>query len=237
MASILDWVPSTFTFLFDGWEGVVNPWNMSTENDKIDDTASQPDGAAGERADADDTEVLDPDEVGIELAEEEDELSELSARLQVTEARLRTVSAAYKGLQEDMTSFQKRVERQQELKLEVHKGETVAKLFGPVEDLRRAIDAATRAGADKAQVEGLEMVFREFMEAFGKLGLTEVAQQGAGFDPLFHEVLSVIPIPDPSMDGRILEIFAQGYKVGSRLIRPAKVVVAQAPPAPTASEE
>ncbi len=203
---------------------------MSTDNDVMDEGGGGPEIAAEERADTGEVEVIEPGEVGVELVEEEDELSALGERLRDTEARLRTVSAAYRGLQEDMASFQQRTERQQELKLEVHKGETVAKLFGPVEDLRRAIDAAHKAGADAAHIEGLEMVYREFMEGFGRLGLVEVAQQGAGFDPLFHEVLSVIPIPDPDMDGRILEVFSQGYKVGSRLIRPAKVVVAQAPP-------
>ena len=183
------------------------------------------------------TEVLEPGVVLLD--DEEDEIDRLNARLAQTEARLRTVSAAYKTLQDDQKAFHKRVERQQDLKLEVNKGETVSKLFSPVENLRRSIDAAHKAEIDGAVLEGLEMVHRSFMEGFEKLGLTEVATKGAAFDPLYHEALSVIPVPTPAQDGLILDAFAQGYRIGSRLIRPAKVVVAQAPraPAPASAEE
>jgi molecular chaperone GrpE len=204
---------------------------------------SQVDQPSADQISADDhveeaevTEVIDPSEIALEPIEEE-EIDRLRAQLSQTEARLRTVSAAYKDLQADMKAFQKRFERQQELKLEVAKGETVSKLFNPMEDLRRSIDAIKKAGLDEGMSSGLEMVHREFMEGFTKLGLTEVAEQGAPFDPLYHEVLSVIPIPNPMMDGRILEVFAQGYRVGARLIRPAKVIVAKGPEEPAAAEE
>jgi len=176
------------------------------------------------------TEVLEPDVVL--LHEEESEEDRLSGQLRETEARLRAVSAAYRTLQDDQKAFHKRVERQQDLKLEVHKGETVAKLFSPLENLRRSIDAAHKADIDANVMEGLEMVHRSFMEGFEKLGLTEVATKGGAFDPLYHEALSVIPVPTAAQDGLILDVFAQGYRIGSRLIRPAKVIVAQARPAP-----
>jgi len=181
------------------------------------------------------TEVIEP---GLTLIDDdESEIDRLQSQLRDTEARLRTVSAAYKVLQGDQNAFQKRIERQQDLKLEVHKGENVAKLFNPLENLRRSIDAAKKAGVDGPVMEGLEMVHRSFMEGFEKLGLTEVATKGAAFDPLYHEALSVVPVPTAAQDGLILEVFAQGYRVGSRLIRPARVVVAQARPVPAASEE
>jgi len=196
-------------------------------------TDGQDVAGAAEGGDAADVVEITPEVI------EETEIERLSRELRESQARLRTVSAAYKNLQDDMKSYQARVARQQELKLEVHKGETVARLFTPLEDLQRTIDGLKKAGGDAAILSGLEMVHREFMGGFNKLGLEEVPGQGAWFDPTVHEAMSVIPVPTPEMGDRVLEVFTRGYKVGARLIRPARVIVGRAPdpPAPAPAAE
>ncbi len=162
-----------------------------------------------------------------ELSPEQQELAALRSQLQDNTARLRTVSVAYRKLQEEFTGFRERQERQTAIKQEVLKGDTVKRLFEPMENLRRSIDALSKAGLGDDAGNGLEMVWRDFLAGFRDLGLEELGQEGDVFDPDLHEALTTMPVDDAAMDGRIVQVFSKGYRVGSRLIRPARVVIGQ----------
>ncbi len=71
------------------------------------------------------------------------------------------------------------------------------------------------------------MVAQQFMSALNDLGLEQFSPDGQAFDPNFHEALSVVPVTDPAQDERVLEVFSAGYRVGSRLLKPARVVIAK----------
>ena len=192
------------------------------------------DGTQHDPRDEQELELEDAAEVEVpEIAlVEPDPLTELRNQLDATEARLRTVSAAYKTLQSDMNAYKQRTTRQLELKLEIAKGDAVSRLFPGVMNLRRSLEAA-RNSADPGLLEGLEMVHRELMGGFEKLGLEEVSGVGALFDPLVHEALSVMPVQDEALHDRVVQVFSAGYRVGTRLIAPAKVIIGAytAPPA------
>lgn len=150
---------------------------------------------------------------------------ELEQQISELQARLRAVSAAYQKQQEEVEQVRKRLERQAALKEEMRRGEVVAGLFEPVQNLKRSIDSATKGASLEDTVKGLQMVQGQFMDAFRKLGLEEVPGQGAKFDPNLHEALTMMPVSDPAMDDVVIEVFSAGYRIGSRLIAPARVVV------------
>lgn len=152
---------------------------------------------------------------------------ELSQQLNEATARLKTVSAAYKNLQDEMHAFRGRLERQQVLKEEILKGEVVSRLFEPLENLRRSIDALHSAKVDPGLVSGLELVHRAFLEGFHGLGLEELGHIGEPFNPDQHEALTLVPVPAAEQDGRIVQVFSKGFRVGTRVIRPARVLVGQ----------
>src|SRR6185436_4988918 len=82
----------------------------------------------------------------------------LASQVQALEARLRTVSAAYKEQQDELKATRERIERQAQAKEELRRGEVVAALFEPFENVRRSI-AAVRSGAPADEVaKGLEIV-------------------------------------------------------------------------------
>jgi len=80
-------------------------------------------------------------------------------------------------------------------------------------------------------VKGVEMVFHQFMDGFKKLGLEPVPGKGSRFDPNLHEALTSVPVTDAALDEVVMEVFAEGYRIGSRLIAPAKVIVGKLQPA------
>ena len=177
-----------------------------------------------ENADAEEAEgpVL-VDEVidGIDLVDPNPELTEAKSAVAELQARLRAVSAAYKQLQDEVEATKERLARQAEFQKELQRGETVAKMFDPLDNLNRSIDTIEEGDAR----DGLKMVVHQFMTAFGELGLEALTPQGQAFDPNLHEALSVIPVEDEAQDGVIIEVFSAGYRVGSRLLKPARVVI------------
>lgn len=161
---------------------------------------------------------------GLELVEP-DPIQELQQQLDETTARLKTVSAAYQGVQAEMAAFKARLERQQKLKAELLKGDVVSKLFEPLENLKRSIDAAKRAGVDADTLAGLELVHKHFLEGFNGMGLEAIGAEGDRFDPSLHEALTLMPVDDPAMAEHVVSVFSVGYRIGTRVIRPARVIV------------
>lgn len=149
----------------------------------------------------------------------------LQAQLNELKERLRAVSQAYQKQQDEVSATRERLERQAVVKEELRRGEVVSSLFEPVENLRRSLDAVRRGASAEDTATGLDLVFKEFMSAFGALGLEEVPGKGARFDPKIHEALTTAPVADEALDQVVIDVFAAGFRIGARLIRPAKVIV------------
>ncbi|HJN73407.1 MAG TPA: nucleotide exchange factor GrpE [Myxococcota bacterium] len=154
-----------------------------------------------------------------------DPFAELQQELNDTKARLRTVSKAYRDLQEEMQAFKMRLERQQALKEEILRGDVVSKLFEPLENLRRSIESMRRGGVEESVLEGLVLVEKAFNDGFANLGLEAVGVEGEIFDPGVHEALTMMPVDDEALDGCVVQVFDVGYRVGTRVIRPARVII------------
>jgi molecular chaperone GrpE len=103
------------------------------------------------------------------------------------------------------------------------------------DNLRRAADsvpAEARATLDPiatALLEGLEVTARDFMSRLGRFGVKQIEALGAKFDPNLHEAL--YEIPDESQPaGTVAQVMEQGYMIGERVLRPAKVGVTRGGP-------
>lgn len=165
-------------------------------------------------------EVLEePSAEGPTLVEYES--ARLEARVYELEARLRTVSAAYRQKQEEIESTKRRLEDRASMQEEIRRGEVVASLFDPVENLHRSLESTKGLPAE----QGLRMVYQQFMSALHKLGLEEVPGAGAPFDPALHEAIATQPVDAPDEENVIQSVFSAGYRIGKRLIRPARVVI------------
>jgi molecular chaperone GrpE len=165
-------------------------------------------------------------ESGATLVEEP--TAALEAKVYELEARLRTVSAAYRQKQEEIESVKRRLEDRASMQEEIRRGEVVASLFEPVENLHRSLEAAKGHPTEA----GLRMVYQQFMTALHKLGLEEVSGVGSAFDPSSHEAIATMPVDTPEQDSVILSVFSTGYRIGKRLIRPSRVVIGSyTPPA------
>lgn len=188
-----------------------------------DATVDAPEEAVADAAEQEvEQEAVEPDIVELAQPTREQELED---ELQALQARLRAVSAAYRDQQDEIAQTKARLERQAALKEEMRRGEVVASLFDPVQNLKRSLESAQKGASVEDTAKGLELVVHQFMASFEKLGLEEVPGQGSKFDPNLHEALTLVPVADPALDQVVIEVFSAGYRIGGRLIAPARVVV------------
>ena len=184
---------------------------------------NQPTGTDEELEGPGDKDIADIADIAdiVDLVDPNPELTSAKAELNELQARLRAVSAAYRQLQEEVEATKERLNRQAKFQRELQRGETVAKMFDPLDNLTRSIESVS----DRDTKEGLKMVAHQFMGALSELGLEMLNPEGAKFDPNEHEALSVLPVDDPAKDDAVIEVFSAGYRVGSRLLKPARVVI------------
>ena len=126
----------------------------------------------------------------------------------------------------DFDNFRKRASREQE-SLVARAHERLMKALLPVlDDLERALEAAAEHEEAKLE-EGVRLVHRELRDALAKEGLVEIEADGR-FDPHVHEAL--LSQPSGEEEGAILEVLQKGYRLGDRVLRPARVVISQGSP-------
>jgi molecular chaperone GrpE len=131
---------------------------------------------------------------------------------------------ALQRLKAEFDNFRKRALRDQE-SLVARAGERVVKELLPVlDDLERALQAAEQH--EEATLEdGVRLVHRALADLLRKEGLQEIETDGQ-FDPHVHEALLSQPA-DEVDSGAVLEVLQKGYWLGDRVLRPARVIVAE----------
>ena len=104
-------------------------------------------------------------------------------------------------------------------------------------DVADALDeaAAARDAEPAALREGQELIRRRLAGILEQFGVAALDPAGEAFDPQLHEALAAQP-DAAAAPGTVLEVLRRGYRLHDRLLRPARVVVAAAPPAEAGAE-
>jgi molecular chaperone GrpE len=128
-------------------------------------------------------------------------------------------TADLQRLQAEYVNYKRRVDRDREANREVVIGSVLTELLGILDDVGRAREAGELDGAFKAVAESLERVTE-------KLGLVKYGEQGDPFDPRIHEAL--LHNYSDEVDGPTATLVMQpGYRLGERVLRPARVAVSE----------
>jgi molecular chaperone GrpE len=158
---------------------------------------------------------------GPEAAEKA--IAELEERLALLERERDELIDDLKRVAADFDNYRKRVARDQAALVERAHERVVKELLPVLDDLERALVAAEEHEEAKLE-EGVRLVHRELRDALAKEGLVEIETEGE-FDPHVHEAL--LTQPSEESDGAILQVIQKGYRLGDRVLRPARVVVSQ----------
>jgi molecular chaperone GrpE len=127
-------------------------------------------------------------------------------------------TADLQRLQAEYANYRKRVDRDRATVREQAVAATLSELLPVLDAIGQAREHGELSGGFKSVADSLQA-------AVGKLGLVSYGQRGDAFDPKIHEALTHTYSPDVAED-TCVEIFQPGYKVGERILRPARVAVA-----------
>ena len=157
----------------------------------------------------------------------------LEERLASAEAEAETHLNDLKRLAAEFENYRKRVAREQQALSARAAERLVGELLPIVDDLERALEAAEEHEEAKLE-EGVRLVQRQLAAVLEREGLAEIETDGK-FDPHVHEALLSQPSSDQS-EGTVIEVLQKGYRLGDRVLRPARVVVAASAAQPPVGE-
>ena len=153
-----------------------------------------------------DENVTEPEVTAEDVAKERDEYLDALQRLKA-----------------EFDNYRKRVARDQH-ELAARAAERLVRELVPVlDDLERALEAASQHEEAKLE-EGVALVHRSLADLLAREGLVEVETDGK-FDP--HSQEALLAQPSESEEGTVIQVLQKGYKLGDRVLRPARVVVSQ----------
>jgi molecular chaperone GrpE len=148
--------------------------------------------------------------------------AELEERLASLEAERDEYLNDLKRVAAEFENYRKRVTRDQESLVARAHERLVKELLPVLDDLERALAAAEEHEEAKLE-EGVRLVHKELRSALDREGLAEIETNGH-FDPHVHEAL--LSQPSEAEEGSVLEVLQKGYRLGDRVLRPARVVIA-----------
>ena len=162
---------------------------------------------------------VEPNSLGEEEQHEEEVVEEPAA-----EESAPAPDDAYLRLAADFDNYRKRVAREQ-VELTSRANERLLNELLPVlDDLERALEAAAEHEEAKLE-EGVRLVHRSLLGLVERHGLSESETDGA-FDPHVHEALLAQP-GEGAEQGDVLQVLQKGYRLGDKVLRPARVIVAE----------
>jgi molecular chaperone GrpE len=175
-------------------------------------------GSEGEPAVSKADEAAAPDAGSPEAAQRESALAAQQAANDELRAQLAERTADLQRLQAEYVNYRKRVDRDRVTVKDQAVASTLNELLPVLDAIGQAREHGELSGGFKSVADSLQA-------AVTKLGLVTYGQRGDIFDPKIHEALTHTYSPDVAED-TCVEIFQPGYKIGERILRPARVAVA-----------
>ena len=156
-------------------------------------------------------------------------VEELEARTAAAEKQLQEVQARFdqlrQQLQRETDETRQRLNRSADERAAGEKAKFIASLLPALDDLNRAIEAEN--APREAILEGIRSIATSFQSALTNAGVEPILSVGEQFDPELHEAVDTEET-DREMDGKVIAEYSRGFRMGDRLLRPARVKVGRA---------
>ena len=159
-------------------------------------------------------------------------VEELEARTKAAEKQVQEVQSRFdqlrQQLQRETDETRQRLNRSSEERALNERARFIATLLPVMDDLNRAIDAAVSENSPReAILEGIRGIATSFQSALTNAGVEQIQSVGEEFNPELHEAVDTAET-DGEMDGKVIEEYSRGFRMGDRLLRPARVKVGRA---------
>lgn len=200
--------------------------SRASEGGKMENPGAEP---MGETEDIEPKEVVvDGDYAGeAEDTQAEAEVNTLENQLADLQAQVEKEKKEYMFLMAEFDNFRKRTLRE---KSEIIKnaGENVLRGLLPIlDDFERGIAASEKSDDAAASLEGMKLIYQKFVKYLEANGVKEMESNGAEFNPDLHEAIAQVPAQSDDQKGKVIDTVQKGYMINDKVLRHAKVAVAQ----------
>jgi molecular chaperone GrpE len=154
-------------------------------------------------------------------------VDEYRQRAEAAERKLHEYIAAFKQAQADHEEFRERLHRDVDRKVELQFGTLVTELLETMDDLDLALSHMEGVPEAEALARGVALARDRFLATLERHGVNRVVLDGEEFDPNSAEAVQVVEAEASEADGRVAATLRAGYRLGDRVIRPARVAVAR----------
>ena len=153
-------------------------------------------------------------------------VEELETRTKAAERQLQEVQSRFdqlrQQLQRETDETRQRLNRSADERAAGEKAKFIAALLPVLDDLNRAIQSENTTR--EALLEGVRGIAGSFQSALANAGVEQIESVGEEFNPELHEAVDTGET-DAAMDGKVIEEYSRGFRMGDRLLRPARVKV------------
>lgn len=209
--------------------------NLDSENDKSKEQESEvfEPTVVNEAAaqDKQEPQQVSQDESSVTMEQSPESVCDCEkAAKEVEELKLQTaeMNDRYIRLMAEFDNYKKRIGREYERQVD----SANEKLMVEMVEVRENFERALRSGADDSTIfEGMKLIFGKFDSVLSRNGLEPFGVVGELFDPQIHDALMKTP-KEGIPEDHIAEIYERGYKIKSKVIKHAKVIVSCGEPAP-----
>lgn len=172
-------------------------------------------------------EAQNPNEKSEEQETPQNKEEQLADELKKATEIIEEQKDKYLRLSAEFDNYRKRTMKEK-AELILNGGEKcITSILPVVDDLERALKNMETATDVQAVKEGVELIYNKFMTTLGQNGVKVIETQDQPLNTDFHEAIAVIPAPEESKKGKILDCVQTGYTLNDKVIRHAKVVVGE----------
>ena len=159
----------------------------------------------------------------VELTIEE----QLTKDLEEAQQTLEDLKDKHLRLSAEFDNYRKRTLKEKAELIKNGAEKTLTAILPILDDFERAIKNMETSEENKAMKEGVELIHSKFLKILAQEGLQKIETEGKDFDTDFCEAIALIPAPSEDLKGKILDCVQTGYMLNDKVIRHAKVAVAQ----------
>ena len=156
----------------------------------------------------------------------ENEESEES-ELEKVQKKIEELNDKYLRQIAEFDNYRKRVMKEKADMIKYSGEKVITTLLPILDDMERAIQNMEKTEDVASVKEGIQLIIDKFMKLLKQEGLSRIETEGKDFDTDFHEAIAMVPGQPEEMKGKIIDCVTPGYMLNDKVIRHAKVAVAQ----------
>ena len=167
-------------------------------------------------------------QAAAEAAEEQQEVADpVMQELEAAKATIEEQKDKYLRLSAEFDNYRKRTLKEKAELIKNGGEKAISAILPILDDLERALQNMQKADDVKAMYGGIDLIYQKFLKGLSQEGLQKMEPVGEVFDTDYHEAVALVPAPSEDQKGKVLDCVQTGYKLNDKVIRHAKVVVAQ----------